>query len=149
MIRIKIKCNMNNFSRDIGSVIVLKLKKGDILLLLIVLIAGISYFGLKFLYKDTAEKTAVISVNGKEYDRINLDKLEDEKTIHIDLGNGKYIDIVANDEGVHVSDVVCPDRICVKTGIINRVGESIVCLPNRVQIFIEGNEIPEVDIVSQ
>ena len=149
MVHIEIKCNRNNFLRNIGSVIVLKFKKGDMLLLLIILIAGVSYFGLKFLYRDTVEKTAVISVNGKEYDRINLDKLTDEKTIHIDLGHGKYIHIIANSEGVHVSDVVCPDRICVKTGIINRVGESIVCLPNRVQIFIEGSEIPEVDSFSQ
>ena len=31
------------------------------------------------MHRDTVEKTAVISVNGKEYDRINLDKLTDEK----------------------------------------------------------------------
>ncbi|SHI73493.1 hypothetical protein SAMN02745176_01145 [Lutispora thermophila DSM 19022] len=127
----------------------MKFKKGDMLLLLIVLIAAISYFGLNYIYKETGEKTAVISVNGKEYDRIDMNKLKEEKYVHIDLEEGRHIDIVINAEGAYVSDVICPDKICVKTGIINKVGESIVCLPNRVQIFIEGNEKPEVDSVSQ
>lgn len=129
--------------------IIVKFKKGDMLLLLIVLIAGISYFGLNFLYKETGEKTAVISVDGKEYDRIDMNRLKDEKHVHIDLEEGRHIDIVVSTEGAYVSDVICPDKICVKTGIIDRVGESIVCLPNRVQVFIEGNEKPEVDSVSQ
>lgn len=129
--------------------IIVKFKKGDMLLLLIVLIAGISYFGLNFLFRDTGVKTAVISVDGKEYDRVDINRLKEDKLVHIDLEEGRHIDIVVSAKGAYVSDVICPDKICVKTGIIDRVGESIVCLPNRVQVFIEGNEKPEVDIVSQ
>lgn len=129
--------------------IIVKFKKGDMLLLLIILIAGISYLGLNFLYKDTGEKTAVISVDGQEYEKIDMNRLNDEKLVHIDLAEGRYIDIVINTEGAYVSDVICPDKICLKTGVIDRVGESIVCLPNRVQVFIEGTEKPEVDSVSQ
>ena len=126
-----------------------KMKKGDILLLLIILVAGISYFGLKFLYKDTGDKTIVISVNGKEYDRITMSNLNGEKLIHIDLEEGRYIDIKADSQGAHVSDVICPDKICVKTGVIDKVGQSIVCLPNKVQVFIEGSAETDVDYVSQ
>ncbi|MCQ1531541.1 NusG domain II-containing protein [Lutispora saccharofermentans] len=128
---------------------IVKLKKGDILLLLIVLIAGISYFGLKLLYKDTGNKTVVISVNGKEYERVDMRNLSSEKLIHIELEEGRYIDIKADSKGAYVSDVVCPDKICQKTGVIDRVGQSIVCLPNKVQVFIEGNEKADVDGVSQ
>lgn len=127
----------------------MKMKKGDILLLLIMLIAGISYFGLKFLYKDTGDKTIVISINGKEYDRIAMSNLNSEKLIHIDLEEGRYIDIKVDSQGAHVSDVICPDKICVKTGVIDKVGQSIVCLPNKVQVFIEGSAETDVDYVSQ
>jgi len=131
------------------SVMIMKLKKGDILLLLIVLLAGVSYFGLNFIYKDTAQKDIVISVNGREYDRLDMNSLRSEELIHIDFETGRYIDIKADSNGVYVSDVVCPDKLCQKTGVIDKVGESIVCLPNKVQIFIEGNEKTEVDDVSQ
>lgn len=127
----------------------MKLKKGDILLLLIILIAGISYFGLKFLYKDTGDKTIVISVNGKEYQRLDMSNLNSEELVHIDLEQGKYIDIKADSNGAYVSDVICPDKLCQKTGVIDKVGQSIVCLPNKVQVFIEGSEKTEVDSVSQ
>lgn len=127
----------------------MKLKKGDILLLLIVLLAGVSYFGLKFIYKDTAQKDIVISINGKEYDRLDMNSLKSEELIRIDFETGRYIDIKADSHGVHVSDVICPDKLCQKTGVIDKVGQSIVCLPNKVQIFIEGNEKTEVDDVSQ
>ncbi|MDD2482500.1 MAG: NusG domain II-containing protein [Lutispora sp.] len=125
------------------------MKKGDILLLLIIFIAGMSYFGLKFLYKDTGDKTIVISVNGKEYDRIAMSNLNGEKLIHIDLEEGRHIDIKIDSQGAHVSDAICPDKICVKTGVIDKVGQSIVCLPNRVQVFIEGSAETDVDYVSQ
>lgn len=126
-----------------------KLKKGDILLLLVILIAGISYLGLNFLYKDTEDKAIVITIDGEEYQRIDMRNLKSEKLIHIDLEEGKHIEIKVNSQGVYVSDVVCPDKICHKTGIIDKAGQSIVCLPNRVHIFIEGSEKTEVDSVSQ
>jgi hypothetical protein len=31
----------------------------------------------------------------------------------------------------------CPDKLCIRQGIVSRSGERIVCLPNRVSITIE------------
>lgn len=126
----------------------MKMKKGDILLIIIVLLSVISYFGIKLIYKDTDAKSIVIAVEGKEYYRINMKDLNEKRHIHIDLDSGKFIDITADRNGVYVSDVVCPDRICEKTGIIDKVGQSIVCLPNKVQVYIEGSEKTNVDSVS-
>ncbi len=126
----------------------MKLKKGDILILIIVFISLISYFGIKTIYKDIENKAVVIYVDGSEYDRIYFKSMKEEQFIHIDLKNEKFIDINISNEGVYVSDVICPDRICVKTGLINKVGQSIVCLPNKVQIYIEGGVRTDVDGVS-
>ncbi len=126
----------------------MKLKKGDIIILIFVLLAGMSYFAIKNIYKDKDDKTILIYVEGIEYERILLKNLNEARHIHVDLNKGKFIDINVSKDGAFVSDVVCPDRICVKTGLINKVGQNIVCLPNKVQIYIEGSAKPDVDDVS-
>lgn len=126
----------------------MRFKKGDILILAITLLALISYFGIKLIYKDNENKVIVITVDGKEYEKIFMKDIIEERHIHIDLSKGKFIDININKDGVYVNDVVCPDRLCVKTGTINKAGQSIVCLPNKVQIYIEGSGKTDVDSVS-
>lgn len=42
----------------------------------------------------------------------------------------------------------CPDHTCEKTGKIRYVGETIVCLPNKVSVTIIGNSDGGVDLVS-
>ncbi len=44
-----------------------------------------------------------------------------------------------------VTRAECPDHVCVRTGAISRVGERIVCLPNRVMVEIVGDS--ELDFV--
>ena len=39
---------------------------------------------------------------------------------------------------VWVTDADCPDKTCVRTGVITRAGQSIVCLPNKVTVTISG-----------
>lgn len=126
----------------------MKLKKGDMIILVFVLLAAVSYFSVKSIYKDKDDKAIVIYVEGSQYEKFYMKDITEDKHIHIDLDKGKFIDINVSKDGVFVSDVVCPDRICVKTGLINKVGQSIVCLPNKVQIYIEGSTIPDVDNVS-
>jgi hypothetical protein len=53
------------------------------------------------------------------------------------------------DRGVRVLDSPCPYKLCVKSGPISRSGETLICLPNRVVIRIEGGDGPSVDAVSR
>jgi hypothetical protein len=50
---------------------------------------------------------------------------------------------------VRVLGSPCPYKLCVKSGPISRSGESLICLPNRVIIRIEGGDEPSVDAVSR
>ena len=40
---------------------------------------------------------------------------------------------------VSVTDASCRNQVCVRHGAISRPGESIVCLPNRLVVTIEGS----------
>lgn len=126
----------------------MRLKKGDLIIVLILAVAVISWFGINKLGESQDERQIVIETNGNVYKTIPMKtgmKLQD---VHIDLENGKYIDIVADENGAYVKDVICPDKVCQKTGLVSKVGQSIVCLPNRVVVYIEGKSAPEVDNVS-
>jgi hypothetical protein len=47
----------------------------------------------------------------------------------------------------HLENAPCPLKICEAMGSIDRSGELIVCLPNRIVIKVDGPE--EVDAVSR
>ena len=47
-----------------------------------------------------------------------------------------------------ITDANCQDHLCVKQGGISKTGESIVCLPNRLIVEIQGNQSEEQHAVS-
>jgi hypothetical protein len=54
-----------------------------------------------------------------------------------------------SEKGVRVLDSPCPYKLCVKSGAIDRSGETLVCLPNRVVVRITGDGKEAVDAVSR
>lgn len=50
-----------------------------------------------------------------------------------------YYNVVEISNGsVSVTEASCKNQVCVRHGSISRTGESIVCLPNRLVVSIEG-----------
>jgi len=124
------------------------MKKGDLLIILILAVSVISWFGINKLSELKDDRQIVIETNGNVYKVISIETGMKQQDIHIELGDGKHIDIVVDENGAYVKDVVCPDKICQKTGLVSKVGQSIVCLPNKVVIFVDGETESEVDDVS-
>jgi hypothetical protein len=48
-----------------------------------------------------------------------------------------------------MAEADCPDGLCVKQHKIDKTGQTIVCLPHRVVIEIEGGQTNELDGVVQ
>ncbi|KUO77295.1 MAG: hypothetical protein APF77_19330 [Clostridia bacterium BRH_c25] len=126
----------------------MKLKKGDLIIVFILVAAVISWFGIYRLGESKDERQIVIETDGDVYKIIPLEEGMEQQEIHIELENDKYIDIVVDESGAYVKDVICPDKVCQKTGLVSRVGQSIVCLPNKVVVYIDGKAESEVDGVS-
>ena len=59
---------------------------------------------------------------------------------------GKAYLVVKNGRA-HLENAPCPLKICEAMGSINRAGQVIVCLPNRIFVTVPGQE--EVDAVSR
>lgn len=82
--------------------------------------------------------TAVVSVDGAETERVPLDGSAAERVYS---GNGYTLTVQfcpGETRGVRVEAADCPTQDCVHTGIITRGGQSIVCLPARIIIRLEG-----------
>lgn len=126
----------------------MRMKKGDLFIIVILAASIISWFGINKLGELKDERQIVIETNGSVYKVISMEAGMEQQDIHIELGDGRYIDIVADEKGAYVKDVICPDKVCQKTGLVSKVGQSIVCLPNKVVVFIDGVEESEVDDVS-
>lgn len=85
--------------------------------------------------------TAVISVDGVETQRIALSGLKD--TEQVVESNGYTLHIHLTETEVWVETSNCPTQDCVRTGHISRGGQSIVCLPARVIVALEGGPAAE------
>ena len=63
------------------------------------------------------------------------------------LNGGTNVLVIENGEA-YLNYSSCPDHVCERMGKIRYVGESIICLPNRVAVKIIGDEAGGVDFVA-
>ena len=87
------------------------------------------------------ELTAVVSVDGVETERLPLKEADGtERTIQ---AGGYTLRLRLTETEVWVESADCPTQDCVHTGHISRGGQSIVCLPARVIVRLEGGQKDE------
>lgn len=61
---------------------------------------------------------------------------------------GPFLNTITVENGtIRVSNSTCPGKDCVHTGRISHAGQSIFCLPNRLEIRLAGTD--EVDIIAE
>lgn len=114
--------------------------KGDKLLIVFVLI--LSLLSMGYIRKQglsNEDRYASIQVNGEEVTKIIFDKSVIGKTIPLETEFG-YNLIEIGDNEIRVIEADCPDKHDVKQGYISKIGETIVCLPNKMLIEIKGVE---------
>lgn len=126
----------------------MKLKIGDMLVyIFIVILIGFSVLGLKWLGESTDSRQLVVELNGEIVKSVNLDGIEHPRDIRIETGDGGYNILQIAQDGAKVIEANCPDRVCVRSSRITIPGQTIVCLPHRLIIRIEGGreDGPNID----
>ena len=87
--------------------------------------------------EEAGPLTAVVSADGETVDQVVLaDLTEPEERTYTHNGYTLHVTFTAESAQVTASD--CPTQDCVHTGAITRGGQSIVCLPGRIVIQLEG-----------
>jgi hypothetical protein len=110
------------------------MKKNDSILLAIFLVAGLLLFGI-FRLNRPAGYTVVVRVDEEETASYNLN---DNLTVEIEGVNGGTNQLVIENGKAYLSHASCPDQLCVHQGTVDKQGQSIICLPNKVIIEIQG-----------
>lgn len=83
---------------------------------------------------------AVIRVDGEIYKKINLDAVTVAYDMEIKTEFG-YNKLHIEHDGISVTEADCRDHICMDQGKVSQAGVPIVCLPHRLTIEIEGDDI--------
>jgi hypothetical protein len=83
--------------------------------------------------EDAADAQVHITAEGAEYAVVPL---EEDRIINVPGPLGKTT-VETKGGRVRVLDSPCPNKICVSQSWIERPGETIVCLPNRVSITVK------------
>lgn len=80
--------------------------------------------------------SAVVIIDGERVASYPLSRDIETELITGQNGEGRNILIIENGKA-RIESASCPDLICAKHKPIDQVGDTIVCLPNRLVIEIE------------
>lgn len=122
------------------------LTKADIILFIILIALGIASTILVSHGRSTGDKV-VITQGGELYGTYSL--MEDRSIeIQSNTAHNKDADsvsdsvcntVIIENGKVHMESASCHNQLCVRHAAISSAGESIICLPNRTVVKIEGN----------
>lgn len=120
---------------------------GVVIICLVVLsFAPLVIFSMKQGDRSADEGTiAVISIDGKEVDRFELNGKTKhyEKTYHPSKDKYNIVEMEGNQ--IRVKEDNSPDQIAVRTSWISRVGQTSICLPHKLVIEIISKNPSEDD----
>ena len=109
------------------------LKVGDFIIILIFLSA------LIFIPRGEGKKVRIIVDNKKEY----IYPLIEDRILKIE-GKIGLIMVEIKERKLRVIESSCPLKLCMKMGWIKNKAEQIICGPNHILIYIEGEQFDAI-----
>ena len=113
-----------------------KIKRDIMLIATLIIVCAATFLIINFVVKKDGI-TAVVKVDGNIVYMLPLDK---NACVTVEGYQGGSNTVVIENGTVYMKDADCPDKLCEKTGKISKNGETIVCLPHRVVVEIQGGE---------
>ncbi len=110
------------------------MKRKEIIFFSILFIVAIASLLILRAASQQVKKDVLITVDGEEYMRLNLEEETDEDfTIETEYGENE---VVIKGGSVDVIYADCPNQVCVNTKEASEIGDLIVCLPHKLVIEI-------------
>ena len=121
-------------------------KTARILTVLILLLAAVCAAVIFFLYRGGSHTvsglTAETYQDGQLIRSIPLDDVTEPCTFTVTGENGCTNEIEVRPGSIGILSASCPDKLCVRQGFISSTLLPITCLPNRLVIRLEENDVP-------
>jgi len=115
-----------------------KMKRGDFIIILLVLLAAGAIYGVKWFNTSNenyqqGELKALITVDGREYKTVTLTKEEQVIDIQTKFGHNT---LKVFDYGIQMTYSDAPLRIALDMGFISRPKQQIICIPARLMVEV-------------
>lgn len=120
------------------------MKKGDIIIIAVAIIAAAALYFSGILSPGESGAKAVVYINGNKEKEVSL---TEDNEYRFETENGGYNILVIKDGKADMIDSNCRDKICVNHKAIYRENESITCLPHKIVVEIEGGEKSDIDVI--
>ena len=118
----------------------LKTHRNDAILIAVLMFLG-GALALFLLLTRQAGGTVRVQVDGETVMELPLD--QDARIVLGEEGHANTL--VIENGAAQVTAADCPDQVCVRHGAIQYAGESIVCLPHKLVVSVEGGAQNDVD----
>ncbi|NLP36308.1 MAG: NusG domain II-containing protein [Firmicutes bacterium] len=119
----------------------MKWRKGDLIVVLAVLLVALSLFAIKALPAAAGDRVLLVTLDGNLVEELAL-AVDHNETVTVPIPGGEAVIEIVDGKVrmLPMSKELCPQAICSHVGWIERPGDAIVCLPNRLILTIEGND---------
>ncbi len=118
-------------------------RKTDLILILgLVIVFGVILLVINLL--KSPGNMVLVSIDGQPKESFPLSQ---DLEYVIEGYNGGTNTLVIKDGCAYLKDTSCPDHLCEMMGKIKDVGQSVICLPNRVVVEIIGDGKSNYDAV--
>lgn len=118
------------------------MKRNDWILIISIFCVTLLLTAWRFFVGQEQAGSVVVKVDGKIE---GVYSLSEDARIQV---NGTNI-FVIQDGSVKMTEASCPDLYCVNHKAVSKNGESIICLPNKVVLEIQSDEVAEMDAISR
>ena len=120
------------------------LKKRDIILIVSLLVVGIIALVIwHFVYSVDGK---YVTIEQRD-NLIGIYPLNVDKEIEIEHRGEVVNNIIIEDGYCYMEEAECPDHLCIKQGKVNKSGQTIVCLPNRVVVTVVDSNNSDYDSI--
>ncbi len=117
------------------------MKARDLILIGAILLVAVVACLFLFLGKEPGAYV-IVRVDGVEVGRYSLSEAGEYS-----LNGGTNLLRIEGGEA-YLTEADCPDHLCVKQGRVDKTGETITCLPNKLTVTVYGADEGGVDLVS-
>lgn len=112
------------------------LKNDIVVFIAIIAISAAAYILYSLFFSSETNVNAEIYYDGKIAETINLSVSSDKI---FSINEIPEIEFEIKNNAIRFKKSDCPDKICINTGLINKSGQTAVCLPNKISIRIVAN----------
>ena len=121
------------------------LRKRDIILIISLLLVGVIVLIIwHFIYSEDGK---YVTIEQRD-NLIGTYPLSADREIEIEHRGEIVNTIVIEDGYCYMKEAKCPDHLCIKQGKVNKSGQTIVCLPNRVVVTVVDSDSSDYDSVA-